>query len=103
MNPGLHYRFSNKIQFCQLYAWTTSLKGIQLLRWDVYRNFQKMRAIDCKSYWTEISQSFAFVAALIDPYQFEHQAGNSYYNIWNNKQNSSQASSISISPPWAKL
>lgn len=46
-----------------------------------------MRATDCKSYWTEISQSFAFVAALIDPYQFEHQAGNSYYNIWNNKEN----------------
>lgn len=61
-----------------------------------------MRAIDCKSYWTEILQRFAFVVALIDHYQLKSQAGNTNDHISNNKQNS-QVSNIATSPPWMKL
>lgn len=46
-----------------------------------------MRTIDCKPYRTEISQRFAFVAALIDHYHLKNQAANTYYHVSNNKQN----------------
>ena len=87
MNPGWHYRFSNKTQFWQQYAWKTPLKSIKLFRLNLHINIWRIRAIDCKSYWTEISKSFAFVAAFIEHYQRKSQAGYTYYHISNNKKN----------------